>query len=373
VAAQSDALNFAITAVAVFFSAGIFLAIIFFSVKYRRGAKVDRSRPPQYSTPVELVWTLVPLAIAMGIFAWSTALYFQMIRVPANAMEISVVGKQWMWKLQQPNGRWEMNELHVPVGRPVVLRMTSEDVIHSFFVPAFRLKQDVIPGTYTQMWFTPTKVGRYHLYCTEFCGTLHSTMVGSVYVMEQADYERWLAEGKTDQTAVVVGERLFRQYGCSGCHGAGASVRAPLLEGIYNKPIPVQVPPAGLTGDALRAALRDLPARTIVADTRYLHDSIVLPNQEIAAGYPPIMPSFQNRLTQEEITQLVAYLRSLGTQRDAAAGRANVSDTLGADDYRARVGFVPDNVAGGRGGAAGTQSRPAGRSPESFGRPGAGR
>jgi cytochrome c oxidase subunit 2 len=255
-----------------------------------------------------------------------------------------------MWKLQHPSGRWEMNELHVPVGKPVVLTMTSEDVIHSFYVPAFRIKQDVIPGRFTQMWFTPTKPGAYHHFCAEFCGTMHSGMVGTVYVLDQGDYEKWLTEGNVRETAASRGAALFRKHGCSGCHGAGASVRAPALEGIYGRSVPVQVRKAGVPLD-------QTPATTMIADTRYIHDAIVLPEQEVAAGYKPIMPSFKNQLTEEEILNLVAYIRSLSDRREPAVGRRDVSGQRGPEDYRARTGFVPQNMpsgtreAGPRGGA----------------------
>jgi cytochrome c oxidase subunit II len=354
-----DLLFTAISAVAVFFSAAIFITIIAFAVRYRVGSRVDRSHPPLHNIPVELAWTIIPLGIAMGIFAWATSLYFHNVRVPPGAMEIHVVGKQWMWKLQHPSGRWENNTLHVPAGRAVKLTMTSEDVIHSFYVPAFRLKQDVIPGQFTQMWFTPTTPGEYHLFCAEFCGTLHSSMVGTVYVMDPKDYETWLSEGNVRQSAAMEGSRLFRRHGCSGCHGANSSVRAPLLEGIFGKPVPVQIAPAGVPAKQLASVLANVQAQTLIADTRYIHDSIVLPEKEIAAGYKPIMPSFKNRLTEEEVFNLVAYIRTLGEARQTGTGRQDYTNrvspgsrqdntgNLTAEDYRARTGFVPDNVGGG--------------------------
>jgi cytochrome c oxidase subunit II len=368
VAQQIDLASLAVTLNAVFFSVAIALVILYLVVKYRRGSKVDRSNAPAHNNAVEITWTVVPLIIALALFAWVTVIYFHMIRVPPNAMEIQVVGKQWMWKMQHPSGRWENNRLHVPVGRPVVLTMTSEDVIHAFYVPAFRLKQDVIPGQFTQMWFQATTPGTYHLFCAEFCGTLHSTMVGEVIVMEPAEYERWLREGDAGTSSAVEGARLFRRHGCSGCHGANSSVRAPLLEGIYGKPVAVQLPKPGVK-------LEQIQATTRIADLRYIHDSIVLPEKEVAAGFKPIMPTFKNRLTEEEILKIVAYIRSISTRDEPGAGREDYTDRadpgrrqdhtndLSEEDYRARTGFVPTNmdrirrggagVTGGGGGAAG--------------------
>lgn len=351
IAPEMDLLYLAITGVAVFFTIGIFIAVVFLAVKYRRGAKVDRSRPPQYNHVVEFVWTVVPLGIAMGIFVWSASLYFRAVRVPPGAMDIHVVGKQWMWKMQHPNGRWENNELHLPVGRPIQLTMTSEDVIHSFYVPAFRLKQDVVPGQFTKMWFTPTQPGTYHLFCAEFCGTLHSQMVGTVYVMDPADYERWLAEGPGQETVAAAGARLFRKHGCSGCHAANSSVRAPLLEGKFGRPVPVQRPKAGVP-------LEQVQAETIIMDQRYIHDSIVLPEQEVAAGFRPIMPSYKNRISEEEIFQIVHYIKSLGAASQPQAGgtRQDNTNRLTREDYEARTGFEPENMGritgGGRTGNA---------------------
>jgi cytochrome c oxidase subunit II len=325
-----------ITFITVVFTILIFLGLIFFGVYYRRGHRVDRSRPPQYNDLIEIVWTGVPFVILMLLFFWATTVYFRAVRVPPGAMEIYVVGKQWMWKIQHPEGRWENNELHVPSGRPVVLTMTSTDVIHSFYVPAFRMKADVIPGQYTRMWFTPTKPGIYQLFCAEFCGTLHSGMIGTVTVMEPAEYERWLMGGTTEGTMAEMGKKLFVQYGCSGCHSPNSSVRAPMLEGIYGRMIPVQIPKNG-------TPLEKTPAETVLADQRYIHDSIVLPEKEVAGGYKPIMPTFKGRLSEEQILQLVSYIRSLGAVTAPPANTGG-SRTPSAEEYKARTGFVPDNL-----------------------------
>jgi cytochrome c oxidase subunit II len=345
-AGQHDLIFWFINAVTILFSVGIFVALIFFSVRYRRGRQVDRSNAPLHNNVIEVIWTIVPFAIVMAIFAASTSLYLQQRTMPNNALEIHVVGKQWMWKLQHPTGRWENNELHVPRGRPVRLIMTSEDVLHAFYIPAFRNKADVIPGQYTHMWFTPTKVGVYPLYCAEFCGTLHSQMVGTVTVMEPADYERWLNEGRTSETMASLGARLFVKNGCSGCHAGNSSVRAPSLEGLYGRSNPVQIPQRGVP-------LERTPATQVVADDRYIYDSIVLPEKEIAAGYQRIMPTYKNRISEAEIFQLTAYIKSLGREQPNLNRRVDRSERLGPDEYRARVGFEPPSSGGTGGGGRG--------------------
>jgi cytochrome c oxidase subunit 2 len=219
-------------------------------------------------------------------------------------------------------------------------------VAHAFFVPEFRLKTDVYPGKYATLSFTATKTGTFKLFCAEFCGTLHSQMIGTVTVMDPAAYEQWLQEGPTPQALAAAGQVLFIKHGCNGCHGANSSVRAPRLEGIYGKPIPIQLPPAGVSPKVLPELLKRVPATTIIANDRYIHDSIVLPEKEIAAGYNPIMPTFKNRLKEEEIVQLVAYIKSLGTSRiyQADTGEKERSEGLSAEEYRSRVGFTPPNV-----------------------------
>ncbi len=328
----------AVTINAVVFTVGIFAAITYLAVKYRRGNKVDRSNPPLYNHTIEIVWTAIPFALVMALFVWSTWVFLAVRKMPANAMEVYVTGKQWMWKMQHPEGRWENNELHIPVGRPIMLTMTSTDVIHDFFVPAFRLHQDVVPGTYTRMWFTPTQVGTYPLYCAQFCGTFHSQMTGFVSVMEPADYQKWLQAGANQETMAAAGSRLFITHGCSGCHGANGNVRAPALEGIYGRPIPIQIPRADMP-------IEKVPATTIIVDDRYLHDSIVLPDKEVAAGYKPIMPTFKNRLTEADIFKLTAYIKSLANKERLVSGTAMPQTrTLTPEEYKARTGFVPANI-----------------------------
>src|SRR5213079_3775487 len=211
---EVDALFFALTLISLFFMAVIFLPIIFFSVKYRRGSPADRSNPLPGSFLIESGWTIGPIFLSLGLFAWGAVTYFRIERRPANAIEVQVVGKQWMWKLQHAEGKREINELHVPAGRTVALTMTSQDVIHSFFIPAFRMKQDVVPGKYTSEWFKSTEPGEYHIFCAQYCGTQHSGMIGRVVVMEPIDYEQWLSTGQSTESIALAGERLFRERGC---------------------------------------------------------------------------------------------------------------------------------------------------------------
>ena len=237
---------------------------------------------------------MIPLFLFLGIFFWATNVFFAMSRPPENATEIYVVGKQWMWKIQHPDGRREINELHLPVGQPVKLIMTSQDVIHDFFIPDFRNKQDVLPGRYTTEWFTPTRPGKYHLFCSQYCGTNHAQMVGWVYVMEPAEHAKWLAGQPAPDSLVATGERAFRTRGCSGCHAVNAAIRAPLLDGIYGRKIPLA------------------DSTLVTADDQYLRDSILLPNKQITAGYEAIMPTFQGQIGEEELNAIIAYLKSLG-------------------------------------------------------------
>ena len=291
---EVDALFFALTLISLFFMAVIFLPIIFFSVKYRRGSPADRSNPRSGSVWIESGWTIGPIFLSLGLFAWGAVTYFRIERRPANAIEVQVVGKQWMWKLQHAEGKREINELHVPVNSTVATTMTSQDVIHSFFVPAFRVKQDVVPGKYTGIWFKPTQTGEYHIFCAQYCGTQHSRMIGRVVVMEPAAYERWLKSGEPSESIVVTGEGLFHDRGCSGCHAVNSKFHTPLLEGLFDKPVPLS------SGEIVKA------------DEQYLRDSILLPGKQIAAGYDNIMPSYAGQLSEEEIMQLIAYLKSIG-------------------------------------------------------------
>jgi cytochrome c oxidase subunit II len=238
----------------------------------------------------------------MIMFIWGTSLYVTAYRPPAGALEVFVVGKQWMWKLQHPEGQREIDELHIPMGRPIRLTMTSEDVIHSFFIPAFRIKKDVLPGRYTTIWFEATKPGEYHLFCTQYCGTNHAAMIGRVVVMKPVDYERWLG-GAAGESMVSAGERLFQAEGCIGCHRLDGTGPAPSLVGVFGKPVQLQ------------------GGETVTADADYIRESILSPMAKIVAGYQPIMPTFQGRLSEEQLLRLIAYIKSLGKQEQVKATR----------------------------------------------------
>ncbi len=297
--ASVDLLFFSLLALSTLVSLAVFVAVVGFSIRYRKGSRVDRSEPPEQNITLEVAWTLVPLTLFIGLFVWSAALYHKLYTPPADALEIFVVAKQWMWKLQHPEGRREINELHVPLGRPVKLLMTSEDVIHSFFVPAFRTKQDVLPGRYVSLWFQAEKPGSYPLFCAEYCGTDHSRMGGRVVVMEAPEYARWLTSGNDEPGMAAQGAILFSQFGCSGCHGENASVHAPNLQGVFGSIVPLE------------------GGKTVAADERYVRDSILLPRKEVVVGYKPIMPSFQGQISEEQLLELVVYIKSLAKTRQA--------------------------------------------------------
>jgi cytochrome c oxidase subunit 2 len=293
---EVDNLYFALTLISLFFIAVVFLPIFFFCIKYRRGSAADRSNPSSGNNLAEVGWTTLPTLMGLAIFAWGAVDYFRIERKPDNALDVEVVGKQWMWKLQHAEGKREINELHIPVDRTVALTLISQDVIHSFFVPAFRVKQDVVPGKYTSEWFKPTRVGEYHIFCSQYCGTQHAQMIGRVVVMQSQAYEQWLKTGEQTESIVRAGERLFHDRGCSGCHSPNSTFHAPLLEGLYRKAVPLA------------------DGTMVTADDQYLRDSILQPAKQISAGYENIMPSFSGHLTEEEIMQLIAYLKAIGQQ-----------------------------------------------------------
>jgi len=293
VAWKIDLIYWTLVGLSAFFSIAVFAAAIFLAIKYRKGSKADRSRPLDHSTALELVWSIIPLIMALGVFGWASYLYFDMISPPANAMEVYVVGKQWMWKIQHPTGQREINELHVPVGQPVKLVMTSQDVLHDFSIPAFRIKQDVVPGRYREQWFEATKPGAYHIFCAEYCGTEHSRMIGTVYVMEQADYEAWLQSGTAQESMAQAGARLFQSYGCSGCHGGNGSVRAPLLNNVFGRPVPLA------------------NGETVIADDMYIRDSILQPKKQVVGGFEPVMPTYQGQISEDDLMQIAYYIKSL--------------------------------------------------------------
>lgn len=288
-----DALYFGILALCVFFALLVVILVVVFAIKYQRKSDDEVPRQIAGHLGLEIFWTAIPLVLALGVFAWATVVYFHLITPPANALEMYVVGKQWMWKLQHPEGKKEINELHVPLGEAVRLTMTSEDVLHSFYIPAFRVKKDVVPGRYTNLWFKPTQVGSYHLFCAEFCGTEHSRMIGTVHVLEPQDYEAWLTGGTANEPMEVAGERLFEQYACHTCHKMDGSGRGPSLAGLFGKTV-------ALEGGG-----------TALVDEAYIRESILNPADKVMAGYKPIMPTFKGQISEEGIIQLVAYIKSL--------------------------------------------------------------
>jgi cytochrome c oxidase subunit II len=300
VSGEVDALFFTLVAITAFFTVGIMVAILYFAIRYRRRSADELPADSHGSTALEVTWTLIPLAIVMVVFVWGSKVYFHMNRPPDDAMTVTVVGKRWMWKLQQPTGQREINELHVPVGRAIRLVITSEDVIHSFYVPAFRIKRDAVPGRYSQAWFRATKVGTYHLLCAEYCGTEHSRMQGRIVVMEPQDYETWLAGGLPHESPLAAGERLFTEMSCITCHQPASAVRAPLLAGIYGKQVLLT------TGER------------VTVDDSYIRESIMSPVAKVVAGYQPVMPTFQGQLSEEQVIDLVTYVRSLTAPSEAA-------------------------------------------------------
>jgi cytochrome c oxidase subunit 2 len=276
----------------------------YFAIRYRRGNdKVDRSGWARSTSWWEIGWSTATFLAFIAIFAWGADMYVRFHNPPANLLPIFVVGKQWMWKIQHPGGQREIDTLHLPLGQPVRLVLGSEDVIHSFHLPEFRLTQDAVPGRFTSLWFTPDKLGTFHIFCSEFCGTDHATMGGSVVVMTPTDYQAWLAGAVPDQPLSAQGEAIYRAHGCSGCHGGKAegTAQAPSLAGLFGRDVPLD------------------GGRTVHADERYLRDSILLPKSEIVAGYAPIMPSFQGQISEEELVTLIAYLEQLGGKPAAAA------------------------------------------------------
>jgi cytochrome c oxidase subunit II len=297
-AAEVDVVLLAFSALVTLLAAPVFFLLVYFAVKYRRGSPADRSGAASRSPEIELSWGLVPLALSLIFFVWAALLYYQQQNPPAGALEVSVLARQWMWKAQHPGGQWEINTLHVPTGQPVRLNMTSLDVIHSLFLPALRIKQDVLPGRTTTLWFRAEQTGEYHLMCTEYCGTGHSVMRGRVVVLEPDAYAAWLERADTDLTLAEQGGVLFRRYGCSGCHEHGDVVRAPSLAGVYGGPVPLA------------------SGEVIVADEAYVRDSILLPKRDVVAGFAPIMPSFADRLGEGDLVRLVAYVKSLAIEPD---------------------------------------------------------
>jgi len=289
-----DALYLYLIGITSFFTLLIVGALVFFMLKYRRRSPHEIPRPIAGSHRLETLWSVIPFIIAMSFFAWGAQLYFEQSRPPKNAVEVYVVGKQWMWKIQHTTGQREINELHVPVGRKIRLIMTSEDTIHDFFVPAFRIKADVLPGKYVTQWFEATKSGTYHLFCAEYCGMNHSGMIGSVVVMEPAEFNNWLSGNSSPLSPADAGQQLYQTLGCVSCHGAtGEGGRGPALAGVFDSQV----------------FLAD--SKPIKADEAYIRESIVNPQAKLVGGFGPIMPTFQGQVSEEQILQILAFIKSL--------------------------------------------------------------
>jgi len=296
-----DLLYAFIVAVCAFFTVLVAALVVYFTVKYRRRHPDDVGADIHGSLALELTWTFIPFVLSLVMFAWGASLFFRLATPPANAMELFVVGKQWMWKVQHPEGVREINEMHVPIGRPVRITLGSEDVLHDYSIPAFRVKMDAVPGKLTTLWFEATVPGRYHIFCAEYCGTKHSGMIGEVIAMQPQDYEVWLAGGRSTGTAAQNGERLFSDLACITCHKTDSTGRGPSLLGVFGSQV----------------ELTD--GRKVTADENYLRESIMNSQAKIVKGYQGIMPAFQGMVSEENLMQLIAYIKTLKPAEPASA------------------------------------------------------
>jgi cytochrome c oxidase subunit II len=275
----------------------VFGMMFVFAFRYRAGSKVDRGAIREKTWRIETAWTSAILLGFFGLFYWGATEFIHEFSPPANAMKINVVGKQWMWKFEHPGGQKEINTLHVPVGKPVQLLMTSEDVIHDLAIPAFRLRHDILPGRYETLWFIAEQPGTYNLFCNQLCGADHSLMRGEVVAMPLPAYQQWLETNGTSTGLAAAGARLFVQFGCAGCHGGQGTVRAPDLAGVYGGPVPLS------------------DGTTVIADDKYLRDSILFPKKQVVASFVPVMPSFDGKVSDADLEKLLAYIKSLGAER----------------------------------------------------------
>jgi len=291
----------------------VMILVVTFAVKYRRTPQNEVPVHEPENKYLEYAWIIIPFIAFMAIYVWGAAVFFKINRPPDDALDVWVTGKRWMWKFQHVTGQSEINELHVPLGRPIRLTMASEDVIHSFYAPAMRVKKDVLPHRYTTVWFTPTKIGRYHLFCTEYCGTEHSRMIGSVVVLPPAEYQAWLAGGPTS-SPVEEGEKLFTTLACNTCHmSEGLQQRGPVLEDLFGNPV------------RLRSG------QTVIADENYIRESILNPQAKIVAGYDPIMPAFLGQVDEQQLIYLLTYIKSLSGKPAAAGDGASASGPASGD------------------------------------------
>lgn len=293
-AGRIDAIFYGLSIVSILIAMLVFGLVLVFSLRYYRGSPARRGDLPKwFQKEFEIGWSAATLFLFLFIFWWAASTQLSGLTPPRDALQIHIIAKQWMWKVQQPGGVREINEIHAPSGKPVVLAMTSEDVIHSLFLPALRIKQDVLPGRYTYLWFTADKPGTYMLECTEFCGTEHSRMTGRIVILPPERYAQWISAQPQTTGLAEEGAGLFRSLGCSGCHAERSTVHAPDLHGIFNRPVHLS------------------DGRTVTADETYLRDSILQPQREIVAGYEPVMPSYRGQVSEEQMLRLLAYLKSL--------------------------------------------------------------
>jgi cytochrome c oxidase subunit 2 len=324
IAPYTDALYFFLISISLIGLVFVTILILYFSLRYRRD-KNPVATQVEGSTILEATWTIIPLALFLVVFVWGGLLYFRIYDPPPNAMNIYVVGKQWMWKAEHPGGQHEINALHVPIGQPVQLTMISQDVFHSFSIPDFRVKREVIPGRYSTVWFQATDPGTYHIFCTQYCGTLHSGMIGEVTAMTPADYKKWLDQSNSGMSLAQNGERLFASMGCNACHSGNAAARGPNLAGVYGSKLTLTDGSQVLVNDA------------------YLRDAILNPSQHVTAGFAPIMPTYQGQISEDGLIDLVEYLKQLQSnyriqQTFVTAGSNQASPTTPA------VGTNQDSV-----------------------------
>jgi cytochrome c oxidase subunit 2 len=318
IAPYADALYFFLLLITI---VGLVLvgALVFgFSVRYRKDRNPVATQV-EGSTLLEATWTIIPLALFLVVFVWGALLYFRIYNPPPNAMNIYVVGKQWMWKAEHPGGQREINNLHVPMGQPIQLTMISQDVFHSFSIPDFRVKREVIPGRYSTVWFEATTPGTYHIFCTQYCGTKHSGMIGEVTVLTPEDYKKWTESSTSGMSLAQNGERLFASMGCNACHTGNAAARGPSLAGVY--------------GSRLRLA----NGSEVLVNDAYLRDAILNPSQHLTAGYAPIMPTYQGQISEEGLIDLVEFLKSLKTN-------FRVQQTLTTSESNQAAPMTPEAV-----------------------------
>jgi cytochrome c oxidase subunit 2 len=292
IAPQMDALLFFMVLVSLIGLTIVVLLVVSFSILY------NKKRHPvavqvEGSTLLEATWTIIPLGLFLVMFVWGALIYFRVFTPPANSMNIYVVGKQWMWKAEHPGGQHEINALHVPTGRAVQVTLISQDVFHSFSIPAFRVKREAIPGRYTTVWFEATVPGTYHLFCTQYCGTNHSQMTGDIVVMTPEDFRKWLASSTSGASLAQNGERLFASLSCAACHNARPDARGPNLAGVYGAKLPLA------------------SGGTVTADDAYLREAILNPSQHVTQGYAPIMPTYQGQISEEGVIALLEYIKNL--------------------------------------------------------------